>query len=56
MFDWPYFTLLNGRLYYDVGDRRGTQLTPAFKDAPLFKDSVEAEQWLMDNDHRGNVR
>lgn len=49
MFIWPYFTLRDGKLY----DERGRRCYPK---APIFADSAEAENWLKDNDLRGNVR
>ena len=48
-FEWPYYTLRAGKLY---ADGEAQPLAPA----PLFKDSAEAEQWLIDNDIRGSVR
>lgn len=57
MFDWPYFTFVDGNLFYDVGDRRGTKLVRAFTNrAPKFANAAEAEAWLEANDERGNVR
>ncbi len=46
---WPYFTLnKDGKLVDEDG-------TIQFKDK-TFKDEAEAEQYLMDNDIRGNVK
>jgi hypothetical protein len=57
MFHWPYFTLVEGDLYEDVGTRQQTQLVRCFKDsAPKFANAAEAEAWLVANDHRGSVR
>ena len=58
MFDWPYFTLVNGKLYYDVGSRNRAELVEAFqgRKIPLFADVAQAEAWLEANDERGNVR
>lgn len=55
-FECPYYDLIDGKLYIDVGNRRQTQLVQSFKNAPSFANSAEAEEWLKDNDHRGNVR
>lgn len=60
-FDWPYFDLVNGKLYDPrMVDRKGNHI-PLFsnvngKPAPHFANSAEAEQWLEDNDIRGSVR
>jgi hypothetical protein len=53
VFDWPYYILVNGKLY--IRSHRG--LVEAFhNNPPLFADAAEAEQWLIDNDIRGNVQ
>lgn len=47
--EWPYYTLrADGFLY----DEDGCKLNGT----PVFKSVEEAEQWLVDNDVRGNVR
>lgn len=46
---WPYFTLRNGQLFDEDGYR-------CYPEAPLFKDSFEAEEWLEAKDLPGNVR
>jgi len=48
MLDWPYYTLSKDGFLYDE-DGNKTDMGP-------FKDSYEAEQYLEDNDIRGNVR
>lgn len=48
-FEWPYFDLREGKLFYDDGAR-------ALPNAPSFTDRVEAEAWLIDNDERGTIR
>ena len=48
-FDWPYYTLRNGKLY-DETDRW------CLRHAPLFANAAEAEAWLEEQDERGNVR
>ena len=48
-FDWPYYDLINGLLYV-----HGLPLL-AFKDAPRFLDTVQAEAWLVEKDIRGSV-
>ena len=46
--EWPYYTLVNGKLIDDEGiELEGT---------PKFETTEEAEQWLIDNDERGNVK
>lgn len=51
-FDWPYYHLDSDGLLLDEKDE------PVFYDGYMlqFKDSQEAEQFLIDKDIRGNVR
>jgi len=53
MFDWPYYTLIDGILYAESS--RG-MLEPFGYAAPRFADAAEAETWLVANDIRGSVR
>lgn len=55
-FHWPYYTLLNGKLYLERAGRRG--LVEAFHntEVPHFASAADAEEWLVANDIRGNVR
>lgn len=53
-FDWPYYDLINGKLY--IKTRQGLLEAFYVTPVPLFANSAEAEEWLKDNDHRGNVR
>jgi len=46
--NWPYLTLKDGILYDEDGDK-------FLLDAPLFKDSAEAEAYLEEHDIRGSV-
>ena len=46
------YTLVNGILYI----RHGKRLFVAFQNAPRFQDAAAAEQWLSDNDVRGNIQ
>lgn len=48
MFEWPYYTLLNRKLFHEDGHR-------VFYDAPFFSDVQEAEDWLIAQDERGTV-
>jgi hypothetical protein len=48
--EWPYYTLRRGRLYRD-GEKR-----EAFPTAPEFRTTMQAEQWLKDNNLRGDIR
>ena len=48
-FDWPYYTLKNGRLYDEQGHW-------CLRHAPHFATEAEAEAWLEAHDERGNVR
>ena len=54
-FEWPYYTLHNGRLYNENG-RPTNAMSLGTPSIPTFKSSAEAEQWLINNDVRGNVR
>jgi hypothetical protein len=54
-FHWPYYTLRNGRLCDDRG-RQVYSTTLGTPCIPSFASTAEAEQWLTDNDLRGNVR
>lgn len=49
MFDWPYYTLRGGKLYDEQGHW-------CLRHAPRFATVADAEQWLVDQDERGNVR
>jgi hypothetical protein len=46
---WPYYTLRDGRLYDEGGHW-------CLRNAPRFRTVAEAEEWLEENDERGNVR
>jgi len=52
MFDWPYYTLVNGWLVTDTGCICPWQHTPFKADFTIN----DAEQWLAQNDIRGTVR
>ena len=58
---WPYYDLIDGKLYDDrMVDRRGKRVavsgTPDGKPVPYFGSVADAEAWLEANDLRGNVR
>ena len=58
-FDWPYYTIRNGKLYDEDG--RQAFATPSYDvpAAPLFAGEyavMAAEDWLHTYDQRGNVR
>jgi hypothetical protein len=47
---WVYATLIKGILYDDDGNRILSVSTP------VFKNEIEAEQYLIDNDLRISIR
>ena len=49
-FDWPSYYLLRGQLR----DEQGFPVSP--EQPRLFKNIVEAEDWLREADIRGSVR
>ena len=48
-FHWPYYILRDGYLFSEHGRR-------VFRNAPRFDSVAAAEQWLVDQDERGNVK
>jgi hypothetical protein len=50
---WPYYDLINGKLYDDEGYALSSSNGVH---APRFADAAAAEEWLKANDLRGNVR
>jgi hypothetical protein len=62
MLEWPYYTLIAGRLHRDErvkvpgGYRMLPCKTASFSRAPRFANAAEAEAWLEAQDERGNVR
>ena len=49
-YEWPYFQLVGGRLYYENGLPAQFQVRP-----PIFRTIEEAEDWLEENDLRGTI-
>lgn len=56
MFHWPYYVLYSGKLYVERSGRRGLVAAFHVTPVPLFASVAIAEQWLKENDFRGNVR
>jgi len=47
--EWPYYVLKNGRLIDEDGYEGN-------RNCPSFDSIEEAENWLTENDERGNVQ
>lgn len=59
MMEWPYFTFdpITGHLFDENDSELGKDvLRDANGRAIVFKSAQDAEQYLVDNDIRGNVR
>jgi hypothetical protein len=55
-FDWPYYDLINGRLYITQRPRGLPVAAFPHSNPPRFANAAEAEAWLVAQDIRGNVR